>query len=141
MMTTPKIYLVSCVSKKRSELSAAKDLYISDWFFKARAYVEATSSPWFILSAEYGLVNPDQIVPPYERTLNTMGVAERRSWADRVCRQLELQLPNPCAVTILAGMRYREFIMDFLRRHASSVDVPLEGLRIGEQLGWFASRQ
>lgn len=59
---------------------AAKDLYISDWFVKARAYVEQAGDEWFILSAEYGLVSPETVIAPYERTLNTMGIAERRAW-------------------------------------------------------------
>lgn len=39
--------------------------------------------PWFILSAEYGLLEPDAEVEPYERTLNTMSVSDRREWARR----------------------------------------------------------
>lgn len=33
--------LVSCVSKKLPDPTPAKDLYVSDWFQKARAFVEA----------------------------------------------------------------------------------------------------
>lgn len=51
-------YLISCVSRKRSAPAQARDLYTSDWFLKAREYVESTGSPWFILSAEHGLVPP-----------------------------------------------------------------------------------
>jgi hypothetical protein len=28
--------------------------------------------------------------------------------------------------------------MDYLRRRTPTIEVPLEGLRIGEQLSWFA---
>jgi hypothetical protein len=49
----------------------------SDWFLKARHYVDQSGAPWFILSAEYGLVPPDQVISPYERTLNTMPVLAR----------------------------------------------------------------
>jgi hypothetical protein len=58
------LYLVSCVSKKRDTPTTARALYVSDWFIKARTYVEATCSPWFILSAEYGLLHPDAVVAP-----------------------------------------------------------------------------
>jgi hypothetical protein len=53
------VYLVSCVSEKRTNAAPAKDLYHSDWFVKARAFVEAKGGRWFNLSAEYGLVSPD----------------------------------------------------------------------------------
>ena len=58
---------------------AAKDLYISDWFVKARAHVEQAGNEWFILSAEHGLVHPENVIAPYERTLNAMGIADRRA--------------------------------------------------------------
>ena len=77
------LYLVSCVSKKKDKKTPAKDLYVSDWFRKARTYVELSGHPWFILSAEYGLLDPGEVIEPYERTLNKMPIRERRAWAER----------------------------------------------------------
>jgi len=51
-------YLVSCVGKKRASPTLAKDLYGSEWFLRVRGFVESKGSPWFILSAKYGLVEP-----------------------------------------------------------------------------------
>src|SRR5258708_6886513 len=86
-------FLVSCVGKKGAIATRARDLYTSDWFSKARAYVEVSRAPWFILSAEYGLLAPDEVIAPYEKTLNRMGVAERRGWAERVMVQMDNELP------------------------------------------------
>lgn len=137
MLSDSTVYLVSCVSKKRASPSLAKDLYLSDWFLKARRYVEATGCPWFILSAKYGLVHPDQQLAPYEQTLNTMGIADRRAWARHVQVQMDEHLPNVGRVVVLAGQRYREFLMDYFQRRGITVEIPLEGLRIGEQLHWL----
>lgn len=134
----PTVYLVSCVSKKREQASAARDLYISDWFRKARRYAESSRCLWFVLSAEYGLVPPDKMIAPYERTLNTMGVADRRAWAKRVAQQLIEAAPNLASVVFLAGERYREFLADHIARRGITVSVPMEGLRIGEQLSWLS---
>jgi hypothetical protein len=60
------LYLVSCVSKKRCTPAPAREFYTSDWFLKARDYVERDGSPWFILSAKYGLVSPSQILRPVQ---------------------------------------------------------------------------
>jgi hypothetical protein len=133
--------LVSCVSMKRRTPSQARDLYTSPWFLKARAYVEATKSPWLILSAEYGLLRPDQIVAPYERTLNTMGIEDRRAWARRVLDALVPQLSGVERVIVLAGKRYREFLLPTLRRNCPAVEVPMEGLTIGRQLRWLSERR
>ena len=133
-------YLVSCVGQKLAIPAKAKDLYTSDWFKKARHYVERSGSPWFILSAEHGLVEPDALIAPYEKTLNTMGVRQRRDWAIRVINQMGERLPAMDEIVVLAGARYREFLMDYLTRRAGRVTVPLEGLRIGEQLSWLGAR-
>ncbi|MCE2939855.1 MAG: DUF6884 domain-containing protein [Armatimonadota bacterium] len=39
--------------------------------------------------------------------------------------------------TILAGDRYREFLAPMLQARGVQVDVPMQGLRIGEQLRWL----
>lgn len=39
--------------------------------------------------------------------------------------------------TILAGDRYREFLTPMLQARGMRVDVPMQGLRIGEQLRWL----
>lgn len=38
---------------------------------------------------------------------------------------------------LLAGLRYREEIEPFLRKRGFAVSVPLEGLKIGEQLRYL----
>ena len=132
------IYLLSCVGQKRSAPAHARDLYTSPWFCKARTYADRTGRPWFVLSAKYGLVDPDEIIAPYDLTLNTMLVADRRRWASRVLTQLEPHLNGIGSVMILAGRRYREFLEPSLQSRGLFVSVPMEGLRIGEQLGWLS---
>ena len=134
------VYLVSCVSKKRRGNCAAKDLYTSDWFRKARSYVEKRGGPWYILSAKYGLLDPDREVGPYEVTLNTMPISERRDWARRVLGALATRIGPEDRVVILAGARYREFLTESLKSMCAEVVVPMEGLRIGEQLAWLSSQ-
>ena len=131
------VYLVSCVSKKLPHPAPARDLYTSPLFCKARSYVERTGCPWFVLSAKYGLVDPDEVIAPYDLTLNTMRVADRREWASGVLAQLAPHLKNVGAVTFLAGQRYLQFLEAPLRSRGLDVSVPMEGLKIGEQLGWL----
>lgn len=137
--TAARCFLVSCVSQKLDAPAKAKDLYVSALFTKARAYVEKRGGAWFILSAKHGLVHPEATISPYDETLNSMGTAARRAWAKRVIEQMERELPGSEEIVVLAGQRYREHLMDYLAKRAK-VSLPLEGLRIGEQLGWL-SRQ
>jgi hypothetical protein len=133
----PTVYLVSCVSQKREHACAARDLYVSDLFRKARRFAEASGCPWFILSAEHGLVAPGQVIAPYERTLNSMRAADRHAWGERVAVQLAEAAPDLSRVVFLAGERYREFLAQHLAGRGVAVSAPMKGLRIGEQLSWL----
>jgi hypothetical protein len=120
-----RVALVSCVKSKRPEPAAAKDLYTSELFRRFRRYAETTADRWYILSAEHGLLDPEQIVAPYERTLNRMALADRLSWANRVQAQLKDTVPANAEVVILAGQRYREYLVPFLQSRGHSVNIPL----------------
>lgn len=134
------IALVSCVSKKSVRPMPARDLYISDWFQKASAYVEQTADRWYILSAKYGLVDPDAVIEPYDETLKTMPAAARRAWARRVLVQLSPSLKQGDHLVILAGEAYREHLLDPVRAIGYPVEIPMQGLRIGEQLRWLTDQ-
>ena len=134
-MTDPEqtIYLVPCASRKRSSRAPACDLYESALFRKMRAVVDELGTPWFILSAKYGLVHPDQPVDPYDLTLKDMRVSERRLWAGKVIGQMERVLPPADRVVVFAGMTYRQFLMDWLKGRSPVVETPLAHLPIGRQ--------
>ena len=132
-----RLFLISCVKTKAAMPAAAMDLYTSNWFRKARACVETTGCPWLILSAQYGLVHPEEEIRPYEKTLNAMRVKERRAWADRVLAWLAPFLDGVDTVVFLAGHRYREFLEPELRERGFAVCVPMSGLRQGQQLAWL----
>lgn len=118
----------------------AKDLYISPWFKKAVAYSQIQPSPWYILSAKYGLVHPDDVIEPYEKTLNKMGVHDRRLWANAVLKELSLQCPMLESVIFLAGVKYREYLIPILSKRGINTEIPMFGLRSGKQLQWLKER-
>ena len=132
------IALVACVSKKNKRPKVARDLYISDWFKKASAYAEKNSDKWFILSAKYGLVDLNSIIAPYDETLNNMPVSKRRTWSLKVMQDLRPQVNAGDKIVILAGQKYREFLVKPLHSAGCQVEIPMEGLRIGEQLSWLS---
>ena len=135
-----RLFLVSCVKTKLPQPAKARDLYVSDWFRKARAFVEREGGEWRILSAKCGLVDPEEVIPPYEKTLTTMRAAERRTWAAKVLEALEPCLADADTVVFFAGERYREFLEPSLRRRGVALDVPMRGLSQGRQLAWLGER-
>lgn len=140
-MHASELFLVSCVNKKAPAPRKAKDLYLSPWFVKAKTYVESTKQRWFILSAKYGLVEPNCKIDPYDKSMNSMPIYERQEWAEDVFKELRLHIVDIDAIYFLAGQRYREFLVPKLRDFDDvNVYVPMEGLRIGKQLRWLDER-
>ncbi len=132
-----RVALVSCVKLKMASAAPARDLYVSSLFRGMRAFAEANADTWYILSAQHGVLRPDQVTAPYERTLNKMRKPERTAWALRVQKTLCEILPAQAEVILLAGMRYREDVEPFLRDRGYSVTVPMDGLGFGNQLKWL----
>jgi len=133
------IALVTCVSSKHNSPMPAGELYCSELFRKMSAYTKNNSDEWYILSAKYGLLSPKTVIASYEKTLNRMSTIERREWSRKVLNDLKQVLSPGDQVIILAGIRYREHLMEPIRKMGCKVSVPMEGLRFGEQLSWLNS--
>lgn len=131
-MTKP-IYLVACVSVKLPHAAPAADLYQSPWFKKARALAECESSMWRILSAWYGVLDPEHKIAPYNLTLNDMTREDRARWATRIGGMLQAMLPPDVPLVVLAGKRYRACLADL----PNPISVPMLGMGIGYQLQWL----
>lgn len=131
-----RIALVSCVSKKQNAPTKARDQYISDWFKKAREYVEGNYDAWYILSAEYGLLFPDQLISPYNKSLKDIQPINRKQWALQVYQALTAIEQEPCQADIFAGRLYRQHLGELLKQQFV-VAVPLANMGIGQQLSWF----
>lgn len=136
----PTLALVACAAQKAPAATRAADLYVSTWFRLARAYVERRRWPWRILSAMHGLLDPAQIVAPYDATLIRQGAAGRRQWAAGVFAGVVALAPPTTRIVILAGEAYRRDLVPLLLERRYVVDVPMVGLGIGEQLAWLSQR-
>jgi hypothetical protein len=135
-----RIGLVGCVKSKLDRSAPARDLYTSPLFQGRRRFVENSCDRWFVLSAKYGLVDPDKVLQPYDRTLKQVGRAERRRWSAAVVSGLELELGafRTVVFEIHAGDDYRKFgLEDGIRGRGGQVVVPTHGLSLGQQLAFY----
>lgn len=126
MTASPPIVVIQCGKAKLDHPAPARDLYISAPFRMARAAVERDGRPWLILSARHGLVPPDQVLKPYDRTLRT------RAHKELLARWVAGHNP-PRWVECWCGRNYA----DVLRWAGVRLEDPLAGLRIGERLSWW----
>jgi len=133
------LVLVGCVKSKLNHPAPAQDLYTSPLFRKERSYAEAAGAPWFVLSAEHGLVAPTTVLLPYDLRLSSTPHDYRRTWGNRVVKQLK-ETVGPLAgmlIEVHAGSAYTDAIRDLLLAEGAEVIEPLQGLTMGERLAWY----
>jgi len=133
-----KIVLISCCKQKKSIPSPAKDIYISTLFKYSFRYANTLHpDKILILSAKHGLLELEEIIEPYNKTLNDFTLIERKKWSNSIIVDLkkiaDLDFDH---FTILAGNRYCQFILPHLNHYSR----PLEGLSIGKQLQFLKKR-
>jgi hypothetical protein len=138
-----RIGLVGCVSQKQAVTSRAEDLYTSTLFQGRRRFVTNSCHDWYILSAKHGLVHRSTTIEPYDVALTGQSRSTKRRWAGDVLAQIERDIPNLEKVTfeIHAGADYFNFgLVDGLVRRGARVEIPTQGLRQGEQLQYYKTR-
>ena len=113
---------------------------MSALFAGRRSYVEQSSGDWWVLSAEHGLVHPDEVLAPYNVTLKDAGRLARRSWSNQLLLVIDerIQPRRGDVFEIHAGAEYREFgLLDGLRDRGCVVEIPTEGMPFGVQLRFY----
>lgn len=130
-----KIVLISCVSVKLSHKARAEELYISPLFKYGLAYAKKLQpDKIYILSAKYGLLELDEIIEPYNITLNTMSSTEIKIWSEKVLSKLKEKVNlDVDQIIFLAGENYRKYLIP----HIKNYSIPLKGLGIGKQLKYL----
>jgi len=132
--------LISCTKLKQSYPCKASEMYLTSNLFR-KAYSYATKNYDFvaILSAKYGLLFPDDKIEPYDLTLNNMKTQQRKEWAIKTFNQMKnkLKLEDFNEIFFHAGNNYREHLISKLRDMGILCEVPLEHLKIGEQMAWY----
>lgn len=141
-----RVILVSCSAEKCEATGKpikAADLYTSPLFKKARRYAEAAGCPWFILSAKFGLLDPNETtdglrrpLAPYDVKLTDLTPEQRAKWAGDVRFSLWAKnLLGGVRVEVHAGRGYVEPLAELL-----DLEEPLKGLEVGQRLKWYNDR-
>lgn len=139
------LYIVGCSKSKAGKKCKAKDLYTGQLFVAAKNFLEAKGETWRIVSARYGLLDPESEVSPYDKTIDSMNFWEKVRWGDH-CRDC-IQRVGPSKVIILASKEYASWLIGRPGNPAgepnkhmikdwpflSCVEFPLLGLGIGMQ--------
>lgn len=152
------IALIGCAATKLDRRAPARELYVSALFQLSLQYAEMVlGAEVFILSAQHGLVRPDQELAPYNLSLADLDPWERAWWAHEVEAQFaevlgadlvpglhtgeetdeaEWFLHQPgLRLVLLAGKLYR-----FIPPFPEKFEEPLRGMGIGSRKAWLRAQ-
>ncbi|WP_076147128.1 DUF6884 domain-containing protein [Natrinema saccharevitans] len=136
-----EIGLVSCSKTKREQPAPPSELYSpSTLFSKVRRYCEHHHDDWYVLSAKHHLLEPNgPLIEPYDETLTGARVARKREWSQTVYDDLKAAglLESDITLVFHAGKAYYEELLPLLEEHNVQIQIPTEGLMIGERLAWY----
>jgi hypothetical protein len=85
----PDIVLLGSIGDRVNVPAPAKEVYREVAFQLSRLDAELSGSEWFVLSAEHGLLAPNEWMSPDSRTLADMDPAYRVVWAAWVVARLQ----------------------------------------------------
>ncbi|MGY3235640.1 hypothetical protein ACVMAJ_002530 [Bradyrhizobium sp. USDA 4448] len=127
--------LISCSKSKGGHRDIARDMYVSPLYRKSVQLAELWGVPFYILSAKYGLLHPDELIEPYEQTLKTATKKEKQDWAQRVDRQLR-ELPRKQFI-VLAGDDYFAPLVEAGSSEPLNYFAPMRSLSLGTRLSFL----
>lgn len=104
-----RVGLIGCSATKLDRSAPAAELYTGPIFTLARAWISERSEldAWGILSAQHGLVLPDQTLEPYDLDLAALPTIDRKAWAQRTREQVVARWGTGTIYMVLAGADYR----------------------------------
>lgn len=130
------IVFLSCTKEKKSYRCKAKDMYSeSSLFSKSYEYAKSLNPDHiYILSAKHHLLELNDIIEPYNETLNDYSVDERKDWTKKVIKIMKDKNINfNEKVVFLCGENYIEFLKDNFKNYKCIYD----GKGIGEIMHWL----
>ena len=128
LVRSGRVVLIGSSGATADGSDAAGRLFRSDGFARARDHAVHSRLPWFVLSAKHGLLDPDDVISPYEVQIDDQSAAYRTAWGEWVVAQLadRLQLDG-VTVEVHGGVDFAQPLRQPLARRGAVLDIPLPG--------------
>lgn len=117
------ILLVSCGKRKSDIRCQAKEMYNSFRFQRIKDIAESLGIQWYIMSAKYGLLNPESIIEPYDMCLTNCSDEYQQQWARHIVDKF-VGLDKNTVFAVIANSEYSKNIVPMLIAEGFSVTAP-----------------
>lgn len=133
--------LISCTKKKLDHPAPAKLIYTSTTFRESVRTAELLGIKFSILSAKFGILDPDRIIDPYDVSIKGMDAASKAKWALEVVNQLSHIINDGTNVMFFAGEDYCKPLVHAAEHRSWSFSMPMRGLPLGYRVGFLRQLQ
>ena len=127
--------LISCSKTKGGHREVARDMYASPLYRKSVMLTEKWGVRFGILSAKHGLLDPNQVIEPYDLTLKGASRSAKIEWARMVDAQIRSLRGKK--LVILAGDDYLAPLIEMVESKSFDYYAPMRGLSLGNRLAFL----
>jgi hypothetical protein len=125
---TGRVVLVGSSGATGTEPDAVGRLFRSDGFARAREHAVHSRLPWFVLSAKHGLLDPDDVISPYDTQIDDQPATYRSAWGEWVVAQLADRVRlDGVVVEVHGGVDFAQPLRQPLSRQGATLEIPLPG--------------
>jgi hypothetical protein len=126
--------LISCSKSKGGHRDLARNMYVSPLYRKSVMVAEGWGISFSILSAKHGLLNPDDMIEPYDLTLKGASKQFKSDWAKKVDEQIRTSIERQKHLIVLAGDDYYTPLVEAGKDSPLNFLAPMRGISLGNRL-------
>jgi hypothetical protein len=129
--------LISCSKSKGGHRDLARNMYVSPLYRKSVMVAEAWGLSFSILSAKYGLLDPNETIEPYDLTLKGASKEAKSEWGRKVDQQIRDSIYSRKHLVVLAGDDYYAPLVMAGIKNPLKLLAPMRGLSLGKRMGFL----
>ena len=123
-----RLVLVGSSGATTADPAPAALLFASPGFARARDTAVRSGLSWFVLSAKHGLLDPGDVVGPYDVQIGDQSAGYRAAWGEWVVGQLAERVRlDGVTVEVHGGVDFAQPLRQPLARRGAALELPLPG--------------
>jgi hypothetical protein len=123
-----RLVLIGSSGATTAEPVPVAHLFASPGFARARERAVRSGHPWFVLTAKHGLLDPADVVGPYDVQLGDRSAGYRSAWGKWVVAQLAERVRlDGVTVEVHGGVDFAQPLRQPLARRGAALELPLPG--------------